>query len=110
VALSITTVARFTRLPSPGKTPTTGPPLHLTDKPLQHIRALDVPLVDPGKVQVGQGLPQTLGKHLHRPLKPVPVTLNELLGQRFRRAPPPRHKHLLQLLGHHTPLRLRHMS
>jgi IS605 OrfB family transposase len=54
-----------------------GPPLHLTDKPLQHIRALDVPLVAAGKVQVGQGLPQTLSKHLHRPLKPVPVTLNE---------------------------------
>jgi hypothetical protein len=41
------------------------------------IGALDVPLVDPGKVQVGQGLPQTLGKHLHRPLKPVPVALNK---------------------------------
>jgi hypothetical protein len=26
-----------------------GPPLHLTDKPLQHIRALDVPLVALGK-------------------------------------------------------------
>jgi excisionase family DNA binding protein len=87
-----------------------GPPLHLTDKPLQHIRALDVPLVAAGKVQVGQGLPQTLGKHLHRPLKPVLVTLNEPPGQRFRRAPPPRHKHLLELLGHHAPLRLRHMS
>jgi transposase len=33
-----------------------GPPLHLTDKPLQHIRALNVPLVAAGKVQVGQGL------------------------------------------------------
>jgi hypothetical protein len=54
-----------------------GPPLHLTDKPLQHIRALNVPLVAAGKVQVGQGLPQTLGKHLYRPLKPVLVTLNE---------------------------------
>jgi hypothetical protein len=71
-------------------------PLHLTDKPLQHIGALDVPLVAAGKVQVGQGLPQTLGKHLHRPLKPVPVALNEPPGQRFRRAPPPRHKHLLE--------------
>jgi Transposase and inactivated derivatives len=87
-----------------------GPPLHLTDKPLQHIRALDVPLVAAGKVQVGQGFLQTLGKHLHRPPVPVPVTLNEPPGQRFRRAPPPRHKHLLELLGHHTPLRLRHMS
>ena len=62
-----------------------GPPLHLPKKPLQHIRALDVPLVTAGKVQVGQGLlltqmclpfgqsnRQTLGKHLHRPLKPPP--------------------------------------
>jgi len=63
-----------------------------------------------GKVQIGQGLIQALGKHFHRPLEPVPITLDECLSQRLDGAPPLHRKNPLEILSYNLPLRLRHVG
>ena len=57
-----------------------------------------------------QGLIQTLGKQLHRPLEPVSIASNERLGQGLGGAPPLHRENLLEIFGHNLLLGLRHVG